>query len=79
MTRWEILDKAKEVLEGKHGNASIRKLSLGAEYKAVQRVVDAIIEGEDYISKEIEKHKEEIRKLEKEKAREKAKERAVKQ
>lgn len=71
MTRWEILDKAKEVLEGKHGNASIRKLSLGAEYKAVQRVVDAIIEGEDYISKEIEKHKEEIRKLEKEKAREK--------
>lgn len=73
MTRWEILDKAKEVLEGKHGNASIRKLSLGTEYKAVQRVVDAIIEGEDYISKEIEKHKEEIRKLEKDKAREEAK------
>lgn len=64
MTRWEILEKAKEVLEGKYGNANLREWRLGENYKPVQKVVDAIIEGEDHISKEIEKRKEEIRKLE---------------
>ena len=64
MTRWEILEKAKEVLEGKYGNADIRRCKLGENYKPIQKVVDAIIEGEDHISKEIEKHREEIRKLE---------------
>lgn len=64
MTRWEILEIAKEVLEGKYGNADFRRLMLGENYKPVQKVVDAILEGEDHISKEIEKHKEEIRKLE---------------
>lgn len=70
MTRWEILEKAKEVLEGKYGNADYRRLRFGENYKPVQKVVDAIIEGEDHISKEIEKHKEEIRKLELEKKKE---------
>lgn len=56
MTRWEILEKAREVLEGK---------SLPYEtYKQVRGIVDAAVELEDPISKEIEKHKEEIRKLE---------------
>lgn len=64
MTRWEILEKAKEVLEGKHGDGDFREWKLGENYKPVQKVVDAIIEGEDHISKEIEKHKAEIRKLE---------------
>lgn len=64
MTRWEILEKAKEVLEGKHGDGDFRKWKLKENYKPIQKVVDAIIEGEDHISKEIEKHKEEIRKLE---------------
>lgn len=65
MTRWEILEKAKEVLEGKYGNGDFREWMLDENYKPVQKVVDAIIEGEDHLSKEIEKHKEEIRKLEK--------------
>lgn len=64
MTRWEILEKAKEVLEGKYGNGGLREVMLEENYKPVQKVVNAIIEGEDHISKEIEKHKEEIRKLE---------------
>lgn len=64
MTRWEILEKAKEVLEGKYGNGVLREVMLEENYKPVQRVVDAIIKGEDHISKEIEKHKEEIRRLE---------------
>lgn len=66
MTRWEILEKAKEVLEGKYGNGDIRRMRLKENYKPVQTVVDAIIRGEDHISKEIERHKEEIRKLEEE-------------
>lgn len=64
MTRWEILEKAKEVLEGKYGNGGSREVMLGENYKPVQKVVDAVIEGEDQLSKEIEKHKEEIRRLE---------------
>jgi len=56
MTRWEILEKAREVFEGK---------CLPYEtYKQVREVVDAIVKLEDPISKEIEGHKEEIRKLE---------------
>ena len=56
MTRWEILEKTREVFEGK---------CLPYEtYKQVREVVDAIVELEDPISKEIEKHKEEIRRLE---------------
>jgi hypothetical protein len=70
MTRWEILEKAKEVLEGKYGNGSLREVMLARDYKPIQKVVDAILEGEDHISKEIEKHKEEIRKLELEKREE---------
>lgn len=70
MTRWEILEKAREVLEGKCGNGREREWYLGANYKPVQKVVDAILDGEDYISKEIEKHKEEIRRLEEERKQE---------
>lgn len=56
MTRWEIIEKVREVFEGK---------CLPYEtYKQVREVVDAIVKLEDPISKEIEKHKEEIRKLE---------------
>lgn len=66
MTRWEILRRAEEVLKGEHGNGREREFYLGADYKPVQKVVDAILDGEDYISKEIEKHQEEIRRLEKE-------------
>lgn len=64
MTRWEILEKAKEVLEGVYGNGDYRKWMLKENYEPIQKVVDAILEGEDHISKEIEKHKEEIRRLE---------------
>ena len=64
MTRWEILEKAKEVLEGKYGNGGLREVMLASDYEPIQKVVDAILEGEDHISKEIEKHKEEIRRLE---------------
>lgn len=56
MTRWEILEKVKEVLEGKVISYDI--------YRQVRDIIDAIVEREDPISKEIEKHKEEIRKLE---------------
>ena len=66
MTRWEILKKAKEVLEGKCGDGRERRWVLGENYKPIQRVVNAILEGEDYISKEIEKRQQEIRRLEKE-------------
>lgn len=70
MTRWEILERAKEVLEGKYGNGEERQFYLREEYTPVQKVVDAIIEGEDHLSKDIEKHKEEIRRLEEERKRE---------
>ena len=70
MTRWEILKKAKEVLEGKCGDGRERRWFLGENYKPVQRVVDAILDGDDYISKEIEKRQEEIRRLEEERKRE---------
>ena len=66
MTRWELLEKAREVLEGKCGNGRERACYLDADYKPVQKVVDAILDGEDHISKEIEKRQEEIRRLEKE-------------
>ena len=66
MTRWELLKKAKEVLEGKHGNGDIRRMRLKEDYRPVQAVVNVILDNEDYKSKEIEKHKEAIRKLEEE-------------
>ena len=56
MTRWEILEKTREVLEG--------KCIPYETYKKIRVIVDSIVELEDPISKEIEKHKEEIRKLE---------------
>ena len=65
MTRWDLLQKAKEVLEGKYGNGHTRRYILGEDYKAVQAVVDVIIKNEDRINKEIEKRKQEIRELEK--------------
>ena len=65
MTRWDLLQKAKEVLEGKYGNGNTRRYILGEDYKAVQAVVDVIIKNEDRINKEIEKRKQEIRELEK--------------
>lgn len=70
MTRWEILRRAEEVLKGEYGSGRERELCLGADYKPVQKVVDAILKGEDYISKEIEKRQEEIRRLEEERKRE---------
>ena len=54
------------MLKGEYGNGRERAYYLGADYKPVQKVVDAILDGEDHISKEIEKHQEEIRRLEKE-------------
>lgn len=66
MTRWEILEKAKEVLEGKYGNGNIRRIKLKEDYLPVQTVVNTILKNEDYKSKEIEKYKEAIRKLEEE-------------
>ena len=56
MTRWEILEKTREVLEWKCIHYET--------YKQIRVIVDSIIELEDPISKEIENHKEEIRKLE---------------
>lgn len=56
MTRWEILEKVKEVLEGKVISYDV--------YRQIREIIDAIVNLEDPISKEIEKHKEEIRKLE---------------
>lgn len=44
MTRWEILEKAKGVLEGKYGNGCLREFALKESYKPVQRVVDVILE-----------------------------------
>lgn len=70
MTRWDLLQKAKEVLEGKYGNGPSRRYILGKDYEAVQEVVDVIIKNEDRINKEIEKRKEEIRKLEEQLAQE---------
>ena len=64
MTRWELLKKAEAVLKGEYGNGDYRYWRLGADYKPVQNVVDAILKNEDYKSKQIEKHKEAIRKLE---------------
>lgn len=58
MTRWEIIEKAKEVLEGKYGNGDIRRIRLKENYRPVQAVVNAILKNEDYKSKEIEKHKD---------------------
>lgn len=64
MTRWELLKKAEAVLKGEYGNGDYRYFRLGADYKPVQNVVDAILKNEDYKSKQIEKLKEAIRKLE---------------
>lgn len=66
MTRWELLKKAEAVLKGEYGNGDYRYWKLGADYTPVQNVVDAILKNEDYKSKEIEKHKEAIRKLQEE-------------
>lgn len=66
MTRWEILEKAKEVLEGKYGDGDIRRIRLKEGYLQVQAVVNVILRVEDRKSKEIEMHKEAIRKLEEE-------------
>lgn len=66
MTRWELLKKAEAVLRGGYGNGDFRRWKLGADYTPVQNVVDAILKNEDYKSKEIEKHKEAIRRLEEE-------------
>lgn len=66
MTRWEILEKSKEVLEGKYGNGDVRRIRLKEDYCPVQAVVNVILKNEDHKSKEIEKHKEAIRKLEEE-------------
>jgi hypothetical protein len=46
---------------GGRGRGREREFYLGADYKPVQKVVDAILDGEGHISKEIEKHQEEIR------------------
>lgn len=56
MTRWEILENTREVLEG--------KCIPYETFKQIRGIVDSIVELEDPISKEIENHKEEIRKLE---------------
>ena len=56
MTRWEILEKTREVLEWKCISYET--------FKQIRGIVDLIVEIEDPISKEIENHKEEIRKLE---------------
>lgn len=56
MTRFEILEKTREVLKW--------KCIPYETYKQIRGIVDLIVELEDPISKEIENHKEEIRKLE---------------
>lgn len=64
MTRWEILEEAKNVLNGVYGNGSYREWILKEKYGPIQRVVDAVLAEEDNLSKEIEERKEELRKLE---------------
>lgn len=66
MTRWELLKKAEAVLKGEYGNGDIRRIKLKEDYCPVQAVVNVILKNEDHKSKEIEKHKEAIRKLEEE-------------
>ena len=63
MTRFELAEAAMRVLQGKYGNGQERKARLGADYTAVQAVVDCILKFEDNISKEIATKEEELRQL----------------
>lgn len=61
MSRWELLELAKQTMEGKFGNGEKRRALLGGRYKAVQSVVDYILKLEDKESYEAEKMEDRVR------------------
>lgn len=61
MTRWELLEFAKQTMEGKFGNGEKRRALLGGRYKAVQSVVDYILKLEDKESYEAEEMEDRVR------------------
>lgn len=61
MSRWELLELAKQTMEGKFGNGEKRRALLGGRYKAVQSVVDYILKLEDEDSYRAEKMRDKVR------------------
>ena len=61
MSRWELLELAKQTMEGKFGNGEKRRALLGGSYEAVQSVVDYILKLEDEESYRAEKMRDKVR------------------
>lgn len=61
MSRWELLELAKQTMEGKFGNGEKRRALLGGRYEAVQSVVDYVLKYEDRESYEAEKMEDRVR------------------
>ena len=61
MSRWELLELAKQTMEGKFGNGEKRRAMLGGRYKVVQSVVDYVLKLEDKESYEAEKMEDRVR------------------
>ncbi len=61
MSRWELLELAKQTMEGKFGNGEKRRALLGGRYKAVQSVVDYILKLEDEHHRKAEEVEDRVR------------------
>lgn len=61
MSRWELLELAKQTMEGKFGNGEKRRALLGGRYKAVQSVVEHILKLEDERHRKAEEIEDRVR------------------
>lgn len=61
MSRWELLELAKQTMEGKFGNGEKRRALLGGRYEAVQGVVDYILRLEDERHRKAEEMEDRVR------------------
>ena len=61
MSRWELLELAKQTMEGKFGNGEKRRALLGGSYEAVQSVVDYILKLEDERHRKAEEMEDRVR------------------
>lgn len=61
MSRWELLELAKQTMEGKFGNGEKRRALLGGRYEEVQSIVDYILRLEDKESYEAERMEDRVR------------------
>lgn len=61
MSRWELLELAKQTMEGKFGNGKKRRALLGGRYEAVQSIVDYILKLEDERHRKAEEMEDRVR------------------